>query len=332
MKPEPFRCIVCGSSVVRPFVTTRDYNWRFREGTFVYVRCSSCGLVCQYPPPSPESIAAYYPERYGGGSPSTTHREREQAIESRANRYRRVTINRVCTRAGRLLDVGCGSGTFMIHMQRRGWTVTGLETSAGNVERARSEYGLGGVVLGRWPDEVPSGPFRVITMFHLLEHLVDPLEGLRAARTHLEPGGYVVIETPNIKSLPVRLFRSHCTIMDAPRHLYLFDRRTLTAAIRKAGLHPALITTYSPTVMEYTESLRYLAEDLGVRSYTKNAHPVPADVIPAGDAAGAGPAQRLKSGIHGIERLVFRAVSAAVRPAGLGNALLAVARREGGRR
>jgi 2-polyprenyl-6-hydroxyphenyl methylase/3-demethylubiquinone-9 3-methyltransferase len=109
--------------------------------------------------------------------------------------------------APRVLDVGCGTGFLLERLAERGYVGVGVDLSPESVEiagRRLEEIGAGDrlrAVVGS-AYEPPEGPFDLITLTDVLEHLEDPVACLRALRARLAPGGLLVISTPNRRSLP----------------------------------------------------------------------------------------------------------------------------------
>lgn len=136
---------------------------------------------------------------------------------------------------GRLLDFGCGSGEFLRLMSSRGWSVTGLDSSSRAVDRIRQELGLNALV-GSLPHlDLEPESFDVITMWHALEHVHEPVALLREARKLLAPGGKLVIAVPNIDSWPFRWFGRHWYGLDLPRHLTHFTAASLLQMLQRSG-------------------------------------------------------------------------------------------------
>ncbi len=195
---------------------------------FAVVRCRDCGLAFTNPRPSPATIGQFYPEVY------RPHRAPKRNRPSRSRgRKERQTLP--WHGEGRLLDFGCGGGSYLRCMHSLGWQVTGLDLSAVAVERVRSDLGLHALV-GTLPHPL-LGPasFDVITMWHSLEHVHDPLTVLREARRLLAPGGRLLVAAPNLDSLPFRWFGPAWYALDLPRHLTHFTPRTLDLMLRRAG-------------------------------------------------------------------------------------------------
>ncbi len=138
----------------------------------------------------------------------------------------------------RLLDFGCGSGGFLARMHAQGWHVTGVDASAAAVAEVREVLGLE-AFHGTLPHpRLVPGSFDVVTMWESLEHLHQPLDALRHARTLLASGGRLYVSVPNIEGLPFRWFGEAWTGLDLPRHLTHFSPATLRAMLDRAGLVP----------------------------------------------------------------------------------------------
>lgn len=228
-------CALCGG---------RSRRERFRAGPHAVVTCRSCDLT--YVTPRLEAgvlLAEVYDTSYWS-APAPRDRGYGDYLGD-ADLYRatfelrlRALAPFVPTR-GRALDVGCGPGLFLGVLKARGWEVVGIEPS----ERARTaaEARLGpGVVQARTLVEAdfPLASFDLVTFWDVLEHLPDPLEALRSARALLAPGGRLVIETQDVKSLAARLLGRRWHHYKHAEHLWHFHRGTLRRALEASGLQP----------------------------------------------------------------------------------------------
>lgn len=144
---------------------------------------------------------------------------------------------------GRLLDVGCGNGDFLLRMREVGWSVTGVEPDPSAAEFASTQHGID-VRVGQLEDAAfPDGQFDAIVLSHVIEHVYDPVATLRECRRVLAPGGRIVALTPNARSLGHRLLGRNWRGLEPPRHLHVFDPATLATCARLGGLQVTSLRT-----------------------------------------------------------------------------------------
>ena len=134
----------------------------------------------------------------------------------------------------RLLDVGCGTGEFLVRMRDAGWDVRGIEPDPASVEVARAK-GLDVQQAGLDEARLEEGSFDAITLNHVIEHLHDPGRAIERACGLLRPGGALWLATPNIDALGHERFGPDWFGLDPPRHLVLFTPRGLEGLLRRAG-------------------------------------------------------------------------------------------------
>ena len=209
-------------------------------GEFDLVRCRTCGLMRTDPRPTPGTIGRYYPDSYG---PYQGTRVAAEPAAARRTSWKSRLTSLYDSRAqalppelapGRMLEIGCASGSFLHRMAGKGWEVEGIEFSptAGAAARA-----LGYPVHIGSVEEAPepSAPYDLLVGWMVLEHLHQPVHALRRLHRWGRPGASLVVSVPNVDSLEFRLFREHFYSLDMPRHLYHFTPRTLRATLARAG-------------------------------------------------------------------------------------------------
>lgn len=212
-------------------------------GRFALVRCRACGLLRTNPRPDANSMGAYYPADYG---PYRGTRVRTAA--GVVGRYRAVAwwkrfvrrvfafnTNRLPTLApGRMLEIGCASGSFLHHMAGLGWDVEGIEFSPAAAAAART---LGYPVwAGRLEEAAdPSKPFDLIVGWMVLEHLHDPLLALCRLHAWAGPDARLVLSVPDAGCVGLRLFGAAWRALHLPNHLFHYTPRTLALLLDRAG-------------------------------------------------------------------------------------------------
>jgi len=140
--------------------------------------------------------------------------------------------------AGRLLDVGCGTGEFLEAVRRGGWQVEGVERDENASAWARESLGIPVETGSVDTLQTTSGLFDVITLWHVLEHLYDPGAAVRKIRDLLANDGYVLIALPNVGGLDSRVYGANWIALDTPRHVNHFSPTTLTRLLTEAGFVP----------------------------------------------------------------------------------------------
>lgn len=272
------RCPVCGGGdrkLLHAGLTDRVF--RVAPGEWTLRGCAGCGSAYLDPRPTRAAIhlayAGYYTHQGAAGkaeygSLSRVRRLRRRLANGYVNRryaagiepYNRLGVPvarflpgfrkaldleyrhlpRLPEGGGSLLDVGCGNGAFLRLAAACGWRVVGLEPDRVAVDRARQA----GLTVHRGGIEYFEGAielFDVITLNHVIEHVHDPVDVLRRCRSLLKPGGRLWLETPNIGGFGYARFGAYWRDLDPPRHLVLFNRRSLQRALIGAGFLPPVV-------------------------------------------------------------------------------------------
>lgn len=145
-------------------------------------------------------------------------------------------------RRGRMLDVGCGNGDLVQMARDYGWEAEGIDLDAKAAANA-SGKGLN-VRLGTLAEQAyPDSTFDLITMSHVIEHLHDPIRHLQESHRVLKAAGSILVFTPNTAGVPHRRFGVDWLPLDPPRHLMLFNPRTLAEVAGRAGFTDARVTS-----------------------------------------------------------------------------------------
>lgn len=274
-------CPVCRFPRCRFWRRLEDRFFRVAREAFPLYRCSECGLRFQRASEVADRIPGFYPPGYwwdpAGDLRGVEGLYREWVL--RRDQLRFVLSVAPPGNGRRLLDIGCGSGSFLKLAREAGFRVQGLEASPEAGEAAETIL-PGRVVVGDERELIRSGAtFHVLTLFHVLEHLPRPLDYLRRIRRLLAEDGGLVVQVPNSHSIQAALLGSRWYGLDCPRHIHNFTARALIELLRRAGFRvrrvrhfslrdnaAALVSSLFPFLDPMSQKVRLLRETKRARS------------------------------------------------------------------
>ena len=227
----------------------------FDKDSLSVVACKQCRLRYVNPRVSQQTLEKDYVETY---YPSDKmERIHTDSMEWLQMTERLTELEKRCQDKGRLLDVGCGIGTFLHLARERGWQPHGIDPSKSGVTFAQEKYKLDvkcGEVFGA---NFPDAHFDAITLYHVLEHIPDLNPLLSELRRILKPQtGTLVIEVPNGEGLQSRLQKADWPYVHPRDHLYYFSVRSLPRLLRKHGFGD--IALGKPRRVSPTANLRFM--------------------------------------------------------------------------
>jgi predicted TPR repeat methyltransferase len=222
---------------------------RYGETSGTVLRCLSCGHGSLAQAPTDEALAA----AYSNAADPVSIAEEPGQVETSHRALKRVES--VAT-PGRLVDLGCWTGSMIAAAADRGWDAIGVEPSTWAVQRAK-ERGLD-VRLGDLRSTgLDSGSARCVAMCDVIEHLLDVSEAIGVAADLLEPGGVLFLTTPDAGGRLARLMGARWWSV-LPMHVQYFTRESISLLLQRHGLRVVEIRSH-PKVFTAT----YYAERLG---------------------------------------------------------------------
>lgn len=203
------------------------------------VRCIGCGLYFR-DASAPQADYYIESERYCN---NFTDSAKIQARKNDAEERFKLISEITGLKEGRLLDIGANDGISMLQAQKMGFLVFGCEPNKFALQEAK-QHNLD-IIAGRLEEVFESlkkiAPFNIITLFHVLEHLENPLEALRKITKLLHSNdGWLIIEVPDIES-PMAKIYGWDDLRINQEHLFYFSQSTLCLLLLKVGLTPVFL-------------------------------------------------------------------------------------------
>jgi len=275
-------------------------------------RCSACGLVSTSQVPAFAYEDDYFTDAASGGYDFAADFSIDFDTARFAGELERLEQQGM---GGTLLDVGCATGTYMEAAQKRGWTVTGVETA--DFARQHAAARTASLVTASC-DELPAGQrYDLVTLHHVLEHLHEPVAFLRDT---LAPrvGGRLLIEVPNFDSLASRVYGSRWRDLRLEQHVSHFTGPTLAGVLAAAGFRVRRVyTLWQPLwSLRANVELAQLAAG-GLRGVDRRWESPPASGAQNGENDARDDARDDKGRYRrpsGIRRMAVRATAVASRP------------------
>jgi SAM-dependent methyltransferase len=251
VESSPMSCPLCGSSQFslvqkEPASTDPTRSAAYTQRQINVVVCSGCSFI-YVERDFPESyVNGFYEERAGGGyGLNMEHFFWWHEATKHSNRHVLSLLGPAHSR--KMLEVGCGIGTFLADARDAGWVMSGLEINAEFPGFCREELGIDDVKVGLISDPpFPDASFDAVAMLDVLEHMYDPLTSVKQCARLLKLGGLLVVKSPNG---PMQLRKERVKKMlgrgdgyvASIGHLNQFAPKTLSLAFRKGGLEPVRI-------------------------------------------------------------------------------------------
>lgn len=232
-------CPRCRTESYAVLFRASDRLYETTKRTFHVVECSCCGLIRIEPPPSPGELASFYPEDYWWEAD-------ESATGRLAEIYRQFVVDdhvrfvaRAVNGSAPVLDIGCGGGSFLRALKKRGVAVMGADASRRAARICWSRFDIPAACA-----TLPEVPFRArsfaaVTLFHVLEHLPDPMACLESVWDLLAPGGKLIVQVPNAACWQFLLLGDRWSGLDVPRHLINFRTEDLEDLLTSCGFRIA---------------------------------------------------------------------------------------------
>lgn len=231
-------------------LTCQDYT--VSNESFDLILDEELDMLITSPQPSIDNLAKYYEsEKY------ISHTDSKQTFFDRIYQtVKRVTISKKVKliegfidsklTEKSLLDIGCGTGDFLVGAKKRDWKLSGVEPNANARKRAQQKTSH---KIVEDISELDSCKYDVITLWHVLEHVPNLTEYISQLKQLLKPEGVLLIAVPNYKSYDARYYGKFWAAYDVPRHLWHFSKKSIKGLFEKekmevVKIHPMLFDSF----------------------------------------------------------------------------------------
>ena len=205
---------------------------RFEKHGHEIHSCSGCGLVFTVGPWSLAQARVFYGRDYFSGATPEGYTD-YVGLDRALRRTARRRLRRLPP-GGRLLDIGCATGTFISEAQAV-YRAAGTDISF-DACRAARRRGLDVVATDAAALPFASASLDVITMWDTLEHMTDPVAVLGEVARVLRPGGTLALTTGDVSSWCARLSGRRWHLFTVPEHRYFFSPDSLIRVFDRVGL------------------------------------------------------------------------------------------------
>jgi len=213
---------------LKSFLECKDYT--VSNEVFTLLKDPSLDLLITHPQPQEADLPKYY-ESEAYISHTDAKKSLFDKVYQLAKAYaikRKVKLlNKLVPHTDRsLLDVGCGTGEFLLACKNSNWQITGVEPN--KKARSLAQSKLDSKTLYADITQIDATTkYDVITLWHVLEHVPNLVAYIGFLKQHLKPSGSLLIAVPNYKSYDAQYYGKFWAAYDVPRHLWHFSQKAI---------------------------------------------------------------------------------------------------------
>ena len=218
----------------KSFITVKDFS--VSGESFSLLLNEEYQILKTHPQPTLDKLGSYYEfEDYISHTDGkrTLFEKMYHFIKRKAIRDKVSLINSYQPLKGRILDIGAGTGDFLLEAKNQNWDILGIEPN----DKAKGIAVGKGIKFGDTIEKLESNSFDVITMWHVLEHVPDVEHQVAELKRLLKPSGTIIIAVPNFKSYDANHYKEFWAAYDVPRHLWHFSKTAIEKIFDKQNMN-----------------------------------------------------------------------------------------------
>ncbi|WP_035646717.1 bifunctional 2-polyprenyl-6-hydroxyphenol methylase/3-demethylubiquinol 3-O-methyltransferase UbiG [Flavobacterium sp. ASV13] len=215
------------------FLTVKDHS--VSKEIFELYHDENLDMLITSPQPDLENLGRYYESEDYISHTDNKRSVFEKAyhfVKSIALKNKLNLINSEQSQKGKILDIGAGTGDFLLTAKNDGWNVIGVEPS----DRAKNIAKQKGISFVEEISELENNSFDVITMWHVLEHVPNLELQIQELKRLLKPTGTLIIAVPNFKSFDAKHYGEFWAAFDVPIHFWHFSKKAIKMLFEKVDM------------------------------------------------------------------------------------------------
>jgi 2-polyprenyl-3-methyl-5-hydroxy-6-metoxy-1,4-benzoquinol methylase len=208
---------------LKPYLKVTDYS--VSGETFELLYNPELDMLITHPQPSLDDLPRYYEN-----PDYISHTDGKRSIFEKLYHFikkialsKKLKLINAHSNQGTLLDIGAGTGEFLLVAKNNGWNVTGIEPSP----KAKAIAENKGVSFVPNLESIPSHTFDIITMWHVLEHVPDLDHQINELKRIVKPNGTIIIAVPNFNSYDAKHYGKFWAAFDVPIHFWHFSKKAI---------------------------------------------------------------------------------------------------------
>jgi 2-polyprenyl-3-methyl-5-hydroxy-6-metoxy-1,4-benzoquinol methylase len=197
--------------------------------------------------------ARWYEQMYGG---------RDEKLLPLEPGHKYFLADTLAPRAGKLLDIGCGTGNLLKAARDAGYEVTGIELDRNAARFAKERLGLQNILplsISEFAEQHAEDRFDVVTFFEVLEHQAAPVGFLQKVKARVKSGGFIALSVPNRE----RWLTGPDVLDYPPNHFLRWNATTLQKFLSAQGFE-VLSIREQPAGVWHTAQMMNMALRTGI--------------------------------------------------------------------
>lgn len=227
------KCPLCQSEKINSSISLSDYS--ISKQDFEIWQCANCNFLFTQNIPSEESAGSYY-----ASDEYISHSDTQKGMVNRLYHLaRKIMLNKKyrlikkISSGKTILDIGCGTGYFLNYMKSKNYSTLGIEVNENARAFGQQNFGLNILSPNHLLNDKMNDRFKIITLWHVLEHLYNPDIYIQKIKYLLENDGVLILALPNPDSFDASYYKKYWAGYDVPRHLWHFTPKTINQFVQE---------------------------------------------------------------------------------------------------